>query len=71
MDVIVCNSRYDGKLSDNAKWVYLKEQEKTDQRIYLNDLADKENPLRHDSGKLAHVLMELYNERTGPIDGKG
>ncbi len=68
-DVIVCNSRHDGKLSGKIKWVKLNEREKQDQRIYEKDLIDRDNPMHHDAGKLADVLMALYNERTGPISG--
>jgi uncharacterized cofD-like protein len=35
--------------------------------LYAADLADPDRPWRHDSAKLAGVLMDLLNERTGPI----
>jgi hypothetical protein len=30
-------------------------------------LIDPDHPWRHDSAKLAQVLMDLYQERTGPL----
>lgn len=35
--------------------------------MYRSDLLDESNPARHDSAKLAQVIMDLYEERTGPI----
>ena len=70
VDVIVCNSCYDGKFEGNAHWVRAEKDEARDTRVYLNDLVDKENPLHHNASKLAQVLMALYNERTGPLEGK-
>jgi hypothetical protein len=35
--------------------------------IYFAPLADKKNPWRHDSDKLAEVITDLYYERTGPL----
>jgi len=32
------------------------------------DVVDPERPWRHDSEKLAHVLLRLLEERTGPLD---
>jgi len=35
--------------------------------LYVSDLADHRLPRFHEAVKLAQVLMDLYNERTGPI----
>jgi hypothetical protein len=35
--------------------------------IYSANLSDVEAPWRHDSTKLASSILDLYNERTGPI----
>jgi uncharacterized cofD-like protein len=70
VDIIVCNSCFDGKIEGNAQWVHVEQDEAFDPRIYSKDLINRENPLHHDAAKLAQVLMALYNERTGPLDGK-
>jgi uncharacterized cofD-like protein len=70
VDVIVCNSCYDGKLEGNIQWVRVDEGEARDPRVYFTDLFDRDNLSRHDSAKLAQTLMALYNERTGPLTNK-
>jgi uncharacterized cofD-like protein len=67
VDVIICNSWYDGKLIDGMQWVRVDEMLERDSRLYVSDLADDQHSGHHDAIKLAQVLMDLYNERTGPI----
>ena len=68
VDVIVCNSCYDGELESGCEWVRLEEADARDPRVYFTDLTDRDNLLRHDAVKLAQTLMDLYNERTGPLE---
>ena len=35
--------------------------------IYRADLLDVLQPWRHDSRKLAKAIIDLYQERTGPL----
>jgi hypothetical protein len=65
-DVIVCNTRHEGTLPDDVDWVKLDEAASA-LPIYGTDLIDLEHPWRHDSEKLAKVLMDLLYERTGPL----
>ena len=67
VDVIICNSWYDEILESGMQWVRVDEALERDSRLYLSDLADHRQPIHHDAEKLAQVLMDLYNERTGPI----
>jgi uncharacterized cofD-like protein len=67
VDVIVCNSCYDGDLEGTAQWVRMDEAAARDGRVYFTDLVDHENSVHHDAGKLAQTIMALYNERTGPL----
>jgi uncharacterized cofD-like protein len=67
VDLIVCNSWYDKKLGNGMQWVRVDETIEHDSRLYVSDLADHRQPEHHDAVKLAEVLMDLYNERTGPI----
>jgi hypothetical protein len=67
VDVIVCNSCYDGKFEGKVQWVRVDDSEERDSRVYLSELADQDNLGRHDATKLAQTLMALYNERTGPL----
>jgi uncharacterized cofD-like protein len=65
-DLIVCNRRYEGKLEDES-WVKVEPGLEEEYPLYQTDLIDEENPRRHDSYKLAQVIMDLFFERTGPL----
>ena len=66
VDVIICNSWYDAKLENGLQWVRADDALTRDSRLYLSDLADHLQPGYHEAVKLAQVLMDLYNDRTGP-----
>jgi uncharacterized cofD-like protein len=67
VDLIICNSCYDGEFEGQIQWVRVDESEKRDRRVYFTELVDHNNLVHHDAGKLAQTLMALYNERTGPL----
>jgi uncharacterized cofD-like protein len=67
IDIVICNSCYDGTLGTGVQWVKLDESLESDSRLYSADLIDREHPWRHDAVKLAQTLVDLYNERTGPL----
>jgi uncharacterized cofD-like protein len=66
-DLVVCNNNFPTPEPEDVKWVQIDEKIKADKRLYCSDLLDVENPWRHDSSKLAKVLMNLLYERTGPL----
>jgi len=68
LDIIVCNTYHDVDLPPDIQWVQLDDGSKIDARLYCADLLDRENPLHHDSSRLAQTLMDLFNERTGPLE---
>ncbi len=67
IDIIVCNSCYDGILDEGVKWVRVDKSLEGDSRLYTADLIDYAYPMHHNATKLAQVLIDLYNERTGPL----
>jgi 2-phospho-L-lactate transferase/gluconeogenesis factor (CofD/UPF0052 family) len=67
VDVIVCNSCYDGEFEGQVQWVRVEDGDGRDPRVYATELVDHDNLARHDAAKLAQTLMALYNERTGPL----
>jgi uncharacterized cofD-like protein len=67
VDIIICNTWYDKRLENGLQWVRVDETLERDSRLYLSDLADYQQPEHHDAVRLAQVLIDLYNERTGPI----
>ncbi len=66
-DVILCNSNYSGDLGANSQWVFADEKTLSDSRTHLADLVDDGHSWRHDSAKLAHEIIQIYSERTGPL----
>lgn len=67
IDLIICNSCYDNPLESGMHWVKLEDDKNYKSRIYAADLADDKHLGHHHAAKLARVLMDLYNERTGPL----
>jgi uncharacterized cofD-like protein len=66
-DVILCNEGQQGALGPNSQWVTADSRGLSDKRLYTADLLDPEHAWRHDSSKLAAVIMDLFYERTGPL----
>ncbi|TLN01734.1 uridine diphosphate-N-acetylglucosamine-binding protein YvcK, partial [bacterium] len=69
-DLVICNDRQEGILPAPLEWVRLEPELGEQYSVYQTDLVDIENPWRHDSLKLARTIMDLYNERTGPLMGR-
>ncbi len=67
-DVIICNNNFDPKLPAGVEWVMPDAQLEEQYSIYYASLVDKEYPWRHDYQKLAEVIMDLLEERTGPLN---
>ncbi len=66
-DVVLCNASYEGDLGPTSQWVRADGQRPADPRLYAADLLDSEHPWRHDAAKLAGVIMDIFEERTGPL----
>lgn len=66
-DVILCNDNYEGVIDKASTWVRADEKTLSDSRSYCTDLVDDGHPWRHDSQKLAQVILDIFFERTGPL----
>ncbi len=66
-DVIICNKNFEADLPDGPEWVRPEIDFEENYTCYFADLADKNNPWRHDDNKLARVVIDLFYERTGPL----
>jgi uncharacterized cofD-like protein len=66
-DIILSNQRFEGQLVPGTNWVVAEDDLDTDHAVYRADLIDLSQPWRHDSSKLAQVIIDLYQERTGPL----
>jgi uncharacterized cofD-like protein len=66
-DIIVTNNKFDGELPSGTEWVKTLPENESEYAIYRTELADEHQPWRHESSKLARAIMDLYQERTGPL----
>ncbi len=66
-DVVLCNDNNSIPLPAGTEWVRADHRTMSDARAYCADLLDEERPWWHDSEKLGQVLIDLFNERTGPL----
>lgn len=66
-DVVFCNERFEGELPENVNWVLPGDHLEMEYQVYCSDLIDDDRPWRHDSGKLAQSIIDLFYERTGPL----
>jgi hypothetical protein len=66
-DVVAVNDNFSGNLPKNVDWVRTKANESNNFAIYTSDLVDSIHSWRHDSHKLAEVILDLYQEKTGPL----
>jgi uncharacterized cofD-like protein len=66
-DLVICNQKQDTNLPEGVDWVRVDNNLENEYSTYASDLVDPINPWRHDSGRLAQVIMDLFYERTGPL----
>jgi uncharacterized cofD-like protein len=66
-DLVVSNLSCEAQLPQNVNWVLAEDDLDVDHAVYRADLLDADHPWRHDSEKLARVLIDLYYDRTGPL----
>ncbi len=66
-DLVICNQKQDINLPEGVDWVRIDENLGEEYSTYSSDLIDPKNPWRHDSDRLAQVIMDLFYERTGPL----
>jgi len=66
-DATVANSSYEGKLPEHVEYVRIEPDLQDDYRIHAGDLVDTLYPWRHDSQKLAQFIMDLFQDRSGPL----
>jgi uncharacterized cofD-like protein len=69
-DIILCNDNYEITINPASSWVRADEKTLSDSRTYCADLVDDGHPWRHDSLKLAQVIIDIFFERTGPLGDK-
>ena len=66
-DIIVANDTSPEIYNIKVEGVQVEEELRKKYAIYKNDLLDQEHPWRHDPEKVTRVLIDLFQERTGPL----
>ncbi len=69
-NLIICNNSIGSEAPDPAgktHWVVTEPGLEEHYPVYRVDLVDREYPWRHDSEKLAQAIMNIFQERTGPL----
>jgi len=68
VDGVLVNTHIPPNLPDRVCPVPLAEEQAPTVPRFPADVIDVDRPWRHDSEKLAHTLLRLLEERTGPLD---
>lgn len=66
-DLVMCNRNFRGDLGANAEWVVADAGLYERYKVHETDLIDESYPWRHASRKIAKAVIDLYEERTGPL----
>jgi uncharacterized cofD-like protein len=66
-DIVVANSNYGPRLSEGVEWIKIDNNIEMYFAIYRSDLVDSTMPWRHNTEVLAKVIIDLLEERTGPL----
>lgn len=66
-EMVVVNQNFEGQLPEGFEWVMVEDDLEERYPVYRADVADSDVPGRHETAKLAQVLMDLLQERTGPL----
>lgn len=66
-DITIANDEYGNKLPAAVDWVKIEPDLDQKYSIQGANLVDSLYPWRHDANKLAQLIVDLYQERTGPL----
>jgi len=66
-DIVLVNNESPQKYNKNVHDVKIEPELSMNYNVYQADLIDREHPWRHDSNKLTEKLIDLLEERTGPL----
>ncbi|MBX3045451.1 MAG: YvcK family protein [Anaerolineales bacterium] len=66
-DVVIGNQPPEKPLPGGGEWVTIDEDLRNNYPLYLAQVADPQKPGQHMTDKLAQLLVDLLQERTGPL----
>ncbi|MDD5369426.1 MAG: YvcK family protein, partial [Anaerolineaceae bacterium] len=68
-DLVLANNYCEGRLPPGSTWVTADDPGSQSYPLYQANLVDPDNPWRHNPQKLARVIIDLFDEKTGPLSG--
>lgn len=68
VDLMLINNHYEGELPERVDWVTNGEDLQVDVPVFKSNLIDPAKPWHHDSNILAETIIDLLEERTGPLE---
>ena len=66
-DIVLVNNMCDIPLPDGIEWIEIDESLDAYYAVYSDNLVDPNMPWRHDGDVLSRVIIDLLEERTGPL----
>ena len=66
-DIVLVNNKSDIQLPDGIEWIDIDEDLNAYYAVYSENLVDPAMPWRHDGEVLSRVIIDLLEERTGPL----
>ena len=69
-DIVLSNQLQENPPPEGSKWVTAEEGLEEKYALYRASVADPDRPGHHESAKLAQLLIDLLQERTGPLTNR-
>jgi uncharacterized cofD-like protein len=66
-DIVLVNNMCDVPLPNGIEWIEIDENLDAYYAVYSDNLVDPNMPWRHDGDVLSRVIIDLLEERTGPL----
>ncbi len=66
-DIVLVNNKCDIQLPGDIEWIEIDQDLNTYYAVYSDDLVDPIMPWRHNGEVLSRVIIDLLEERTGPL----
>jgi uncharacterized cofD-like protein len=66
-DIVLVNNKCDIQLPSDIEWIEIDQDLNTYYAVYSDDLVDPVMPWRHNGEALSRVIIDLLEERTGPL----
>lgn len=66
-DIVLANNNCENELPGGTEWITIDEDLDAYYAVYSGDLVDPTMPWRHDGEAISQVIIDLLEEKTGPL----